>query len=367
MRVEPDKEVMPLHPLTSRQKEYESLWNPFREDVESILHSKAYVRYVDKAQVIYLSHHDHITYRGLHVQLVSSLARAIGRKLNLCLDLIEAISLGHDIGHTPFGHDGERYLNEISQEIGLGAFSHSRQSCRIATLIEPLNLTLATLDGFLCHDGGMASNLLLTSPSKDWKTFSDELDVKVQDPEKDLLPATHEAALVKISDTISYLERDVNDAITLGIIQAEDVPGGLFEADSRKMTYRVAQDLVKTFKRTGKIGLSMEIFTALKVLREFNFERIYHHKNLKAESNKIKEAYQLLFSHLHKEWKTKGKKSVLWAHFLHNKNEPYVDGFSCEAHIIDYIAGMTDGYFLRLFHELYVPNDIKVPHVLPFS
>jgi dGTPase len=354
--------------LTSRQEEESSLsWDPFHIDVEKILHANAYARYADKTQVVYLFHHDHIAYRGLHVQLVSSLARAIGRKLNLSLDLIEAISLGHDIGHTPFGHEGEKYLSEISQEAGLGAFSHSRQSCRVAMLIEPLNLTLATLDGFLCHDGAMDSSLLDTAPSKGWKEFNNEVELRLHQPEADLLPITQEAALVKLSDTISYVERDLNDAITLGIIRVEEVPKGLFEVDTRKMSSEIARDLIQTFKRTGKIGLSEEVFFALKETRDFNFDRIYFHKGLKTESQKIKRAYQLLFKALLKEWKNRGKESLLWTHFLHNRAKSYIEGCSHEAHVIDYIAGMTDGYFLRLFHELFVPTTIKVPHVLPFS
>jgi len=356
------------HLLTSRKEQEPSTpWDPFHIDVEKILHSNAYARYVDKTQVVYLFHHDHIAYRGLHVQLVSSLARLIGQKLSLSLDLIEAISLGHDIGHTPFGHEGEKYLSEISQEVGLGAFSHSRQSCRVAMLLEPLNLTLATLDGFLCHDGSMGCSLVDTAPSKGWKELSDEIDLRLNQPEADLLPITQEAALVKLSDTISYVERDLNDAITLGIVRIEEVPKGLFEVNNRKMSDKIASDLIQTFERTGKIGLSEEIFFALKELKEFNFDRIYFHKGLRTESQKIKEAYRLLFDSLLKEWKDREKKSVLWTHFLHNKAKSYIEGYSHEAHVIDYIAGMTDGYFLRLFDELFVPNTIKVPHVLPFS
>jgi len=234
-------------------------------------------------------------------------------------------------------------------------------------LIEPMNLTLATLDGFLCHDGAMSSNLLDIASSKGWKEFNNEVELRLDQPEADLFPITQEAALVKLSDTISYVERDLNDALTLGIIQVSDVPKGLFEVNNRKMSERIANDLIQTFERTGKIGLSEEMFFVLKKLREFNVERIYFHKELKSESQKIKRVYRLLFDALLKEWKKRGKESLLWTRFLRNKTESYVEGCSPEAHVIDYIAGMTDGYFLRLFHELFVPNTIKVPHVLPFS
>ena len=128
---------------------------PYKRDVDRIVHSKAYARYVDKTQVAYLVENDHITHRSLHVQLVSNFARGIAEILRLNLDLVEAIALGHDVGHPPFGHEGEGYLSSLSKEYGNGPFAHPWQSCRLLTDIEPLNLGLAVYDGFLCHDGGM--------------------------------------------------------------------------------------------------------------------------------------------------------------------------------------------------------------------
>ena len=129
----------------------------FSVDVDRILHSSAYARYIDKTQVFYLIKNDHITHRVLHVQLVSKIARTIGRFLGLNEDLIEAISLGHDIGHTPFGHDGERILSDICKKHGIGYFRHNVQSIQFLDKVERngdgWNLCLQTLDGILCHDG----------------------------------------------------------------------------------------------------------------------------------------------------------------------------------------------------------------------
>jgi dGTPase len=339
---------------------------PFHSDVETILYSKAYARYADKTQVVYLFHHDHISSRGLHVQLVSSFARGVGRKLGLNGDLIEAISLGHDIGHAPFGHEGEQYLHMLSQASGIGGFSHSRQSCRVASEIEPMNLTLGVLDGFLCHDGGMGDRTIEIAPEKTWQQHDAEVMSRRENPDGSLFPGTHEGALVKIADTASYLERDLDDAVTLGIVRRDEAPTTIFLDEQRAITEVVGRDIICNYQVSGTIGLSEEVFEALQQIRSFNFSRIYVHERLKTESQKIHTVYDLLFHHLLREWKQKGKKSVLWDHFLHNKNESYVDGHSAEQLVVDYIAGMTDGYFLRLFEEVFLPRMISVPDVLPF-
>jgi dGTPase len=354
--------VLPKAFLSRRRDENDE--DPFQSDVERILHSKAFARYADKTQVVYLLPHDHITYRGLHVQLVSSLARAVGRKLDLSLGLIEAISLGHDIGHAPFGHDGEGYLSELSQEEGIGAFSHSRQSCRVASEIEPMNLTLATLDGMLCHDGGMRTRMLEVVDLKDWKQHEEELERRVVTPAMDLAPGSLEGALVKLADTASYLERDLEDAVTLGIISAADIPKNPFGEKSLRAV--VAGDIEHVFRKTGSIGTSEEVFAYMQELRRFDFERIYCHAHLKRESKKIHAAYRLMFYRILEEWRQSGKNSVLWRHFLHSKDEKYIEGNPSAVHVVDYMSGMTDGYFLRLFQELFVPRMIEVPDVLPF-
>ena len=142
----------------------------FSVDADRILHSLAYARYIDKTQVFYLVKNDHITHRVLHVQLVSKIARTIGRFLGLNEDLLEAIALGHDIGHTPFGHDGERFLSRICEENGIGYFHHNLQSVQFLEKVERKgrgwNLCLQTLDGILCHDGEIHNERLLPVSDK---------------------------------------------------------------------------------------------------------------------------------------------------------------------------------------------------------
>lgn len=352
---------------TSRRRpESDGGWGEYCVDVQKILSSNAYARYADKTQVVYLLHHDHIATRALHVQLVSFLARTIGCRLGLSLDLLEAISLGHDLGHAPFGHEGEKYLREISVEAGLGPFSHARQSCRVAAEIEPLNLTLATLDGFLCHDGGLTTRLIEINPQKSWQRCTEELEYRLQDPEANIFPATTEAALVKLADTASYLERDIEDGLTLGLVVREQLLKVFPFSEGRPLTQLVAADVVKTYLNEGKIGLSEEVFAVLKVARAFCFDHIYFHAQLKTESEKVHSTYRLLFEALVRNWAVHSKGSILWRHFLHDKSEAYLSAYRPEQYVVDYIAGMTDGYFLRLFEELFVPSTIFVPGVLPF-
>ncbi len=207
-----NKEQELLHPKATFSKNHSRLNGPendhrlaYKRDVDRIVHSKAYSRYVDKTQVVYLVENDHVTHRGLHVQLVSSFARGIAEILRLNLDLVEAIALGHDVGHPPFGHEGEGYLSELSQEYGAGVFAHPWQSCRLFSEIEPLNLGLAVYDGFLCHDGGMCGTKLQPVFGKSWQDHFKEKEQKLKNPDQNIWPGTLEGCLVKLCDTMSYV------------------------------------------------------------------------------------------------------------------------------------------------------------------
>lgn len=333
---------------------------PYKRDVDRIVHSKAYARYTDKTQVVYLVDNDHITHRGLHVQLVSNFARGIAEILQLNLDLVEAISLGHDVGHTPFGHEGERYLSSIAKKRGVGYFSHSLQSCRLLSHIEPLNLGFAVYDGFLCHDGGMKERTLYPKKNKSWEDHFSEQQQKKEDPNINLQPATLEGCLVKMCDTISYVGKDIEDAIALGIIERKDIPKTILGSSNRDILNYLARDMIKSSYDKGYIEISIEAFDALKDLRTFNFQNIYTHPKLKVESFKIKSSYKILFEYLFEDFQKKEKESYLWNHFLSSKEQSYLDNFSVEEHIIDFLAGMTDRYFVRTLQDLVIPSTIQV-------
>jgi len=204
----------------------------FSVDVDRILHSLAYTRYIDKTQVFYLIENDHITHRMLHVQLVSKISRTIGRYLRLNEDLIEAIALGHDIGHTPFGHDGEKFLSKICKSHNIGQFLHSVQSIQFLDKVERkgrgLNLCLQTLDGILCHDGEIHNRLLKPCADNSFKVFKKKLNNKKNNPKAHFVPMTMEGCVVRMADTISYIGRDIEDAIRLSVIKRSDLPRVLF-------------------------------------------------------------------------------------------------------------------------------------------
>lgn len=203
---------------------------PFFHDTDKIIHSLAYTRYIDKTQVFYLFENDHITHRVLHVQLVSKIARVIGRALSLNEDLIDAISLGHDLGHVPYGHDGERKLDEILQKKTNEFFCHNAQSVRALQKIENkgsgLNLTLQVLDGILCHNGELMLKQYNPNYNKSKEEFLNEYDNcwKVENSSKKIISMTLEGCVMRIADVIAYIGRDLEDAITLGLIKRSDVP-----------------------------------------------------------------------------------------------------------------------------------------------
>lgn len=363
-QLQEEKQLNPQAAFSKNHSRYQPISEdyrlPYKRDVDSIIHSKAYARYVDKTQVAYLIQNDHITHRSLHVQLVSSFARGIAEILRLNVNLVEAIALGHDVGHPPFGHEGEGYLSELSIEYGNGAFTHPWQSCRLFTTIEPLNLGLAVYDGFLCHDGGMAENKLSPKFGKSWNDHFEERKRKQMDPDINLFPATLEGCLVKLCDTLSYLGRDIEDAISMGLIKREQIPKTTLGIYNKDILNVLAQDLIKNSYEQDYIAISEETYQELVLVRKFNFDNIYMHPKLKVESAKIRRSYRILFDMLFDELEKNMHHSFIWTHFLHNKSESYLETTSHVQMVVDYIAGMTDSYFVRTLEKLAVPKSIEL-------
>jgi len=333
---------------------------PYKRDVDRILHSKAYARYVDKTQVVYLVENDHITHRSLHVQLVSSFARGIAEILLLNGDLVEAIALGHDVGHAPFGHEGEGYLSALSIVHDNGPFSHPLQSCRLFSEIELLNLGLAVYDGFLCHDGGMNGNILAPQFNKTWEDHFKERKQKKNHPDGNMIPATLEGCLVKLCDTMSYIGRDIEDAINLGILKRNEIPQTILGTTNREILGNLAADIIRHSYGNEYIALSEEAYDALRTLRHFNFQHIYTHPKLKVESAKIKHSYRVLFEWLLNDLQDLKEESYLWKHYLRKRNEKYLAQTSAVQMVIDYISGMTDNFFIRTLEKILVPAKIHL-------
>ncbi len=327
---------------------------PFSIDVDRILHSRAYTRYIDKTQVFYLIHHDHITHRVLHVQLVSKIARTIGRYLGLNEDLIEAVALGHDIGHTPFGHDGERFLSELCSSSGIGYFLHNVQSVQFLDRVERKgkgwNLCLQTLDGILCHDGEIHNQALKPNRKKTFETLGKEMTAKKGGPATMLIPMTLEGCVARMADTISYIGRDIEDAIRLDMIKRSDLPKECVDIlgdTNGSIVYHLVTDIINNSFQNSYIAFSPEVSDALKRLKDFNLKRIYMNPKIKTHTATIKKLFEILFAQYCYDIETENRSSVIFNGFLKDMSDDYINNHSKEEIVRDFIAGMTDQYFLR--------------------
>jgi dGTPase len=350
-----------------RRKEEESILMGHRQsfslDADRILHSLAYSRYIDKTQVFYLIKNDHITHRVLHVQLVSKIARTVGRLLKLNEDLIEAIALAHDIGHTPFGHDGERFLTEISKSHGLGPFFHNVQSVRFLEKIERKgkgwNLTLQVLDGILCHDGEVHSQALKPMADKNFKTFDTEMKEKEKMPSMDLLPMSLEGCVVRMADTISYIGRDIEDAIRLGLIERSELPDDscrILGDTNGTIVYTLVEDLVTHSLDRPYACFSPEVGEALKGLKRFNQEHIYMSEKVKQQTPKIKLMFEMLFERYLDDLQRGNEDSDVQREYLEGMASEYREETSPAGIVRDFIAGMTDEYFLDQCQKHLIPQ-----------
>jgi dGTPase len=335
----------------------------FSVDADRILHSLAYSRYVDKTQVFYLLKNDHVTHRVLHVQLVSKIARTIGRLLRLNEDLIEAISLGHDIGHTPFGHDGERFLSGLCESHGIGRFLHSVQSVRFLETIERKgkgwNLTLQVLDGIFCHDGEVHSQVLKPDSEKDFERFEAQMQNKEKEPSQDYWPMTLEGCVVRMADTISYIGRDIEDAIRLGLIERGDIPQAckrVLGDTNGTIVYRLVEDLVSSSLDKPHIQFSPEVGETLKALKNFNHEHIYRNPLVKQQTNKVKLMFELLFDQYLRDLAQGNGISDVFREFLDGMTDAYRERTPHVTIVRDFIAGMTDDYFLNQCHKRLIPQ-----------
>lgn|SRR5512139_173050 len=338
----------------------------FSLDADRILHSLAYTRYIDKTQVFYLIDNDHITHRVLHVQFLSKIARDIGRFLGLNEDLIEAIALGHDIGHAPFGHDGERHLSAICEGHGIGSFQHNVQSVRSLDRIERKgrgwNLSLQVLDGVLCHDGEIHEAELRPRPGKTFDDLDREIALKTYKPEEVLVPMTLEGCVVRLADTISYIGRDIEDAIRLNLVSRDQIPASCASklgTTNGAIVYNLVEDVIKNSAGRDAVAFSAEVSDALRELKTFNYRYIYQNPKIKGEEQKIGRLFALLFELYLEDFKKERRDSALFGGFLEGMSPDYLEGNSPAEIVRDFIAGMTDDYFLKQCQERLLPR--KMP------
>lgn len=330
----------------------------FFRDIDRIIHSSGYARYIDKTQVYSFVQNDHITRRVLHVQLVSKIARTIGRSLRLNEDLIEAMALGHDIGHTPFGHKGESILNEICKEENIGAFCHNAQSVRELQTMEGLNISLQTLDGILAHNGEILINKYTYNPQKTREEFEEELKRTFQTDNysKQIRPMTLEGCVVRLSDVIAYIGRDIEDAIKVGVITREDIPKEITEIlgdTNSNIVDALIKDVIINSYDKPYLMFSEEVFEKLIKLKDWNYKTIYESDMANKNYEKIDKLFKPLYNkYLEKlqngEYKTLegedfSEKNLY--EFIRKMNEN--EDFNIKRAVIDYIAGQTDKFFLN--------------------
>ena len=322
-------------------------------DIDRIIHSLSYTRYIDKTQVFPFKENDHISKRMIHVQLVSKVARTIGRALNLNEDLIEAIALGHDIGHTPLGHEGEYILDEIStRELG-ERFAHNIQSVRHCMYVENngegLNLSIQVLDGIMCHNGEMLSNEYIPTPkTKDEFLKQYETAYKDLNSTKKCHPMTLEGCVVRLSVIIGYIGRDIEDAIALGKFDRKELPKEITNVlgnNNKDIINNIVLDIIKNSLNKPYIKMSSEVYNALFNLKKFNYDNIYNKSMTKEELEYYRLGMNKIYNRYLKDIETKNKNSIIYTLFLNYQNIHYLNNTSSKRKVIDFIAGMTDDLF----------------------
>lgn len=343
----------------------------FFHDTDRIIHCKGYSRYIDKTQVFSHIKNDHITRRVLHVQMVSKVARTIGRFLRANEDLIEAIALAHDLGHAPFGHIGEDIIAYILEDKGEGSFVHNAQSVRLLDCIENkgkgLNLTLQVLDGILGHNGEFWKQKLEYNPANlTWKILDDNLTKcltlpRSEKPEKRIFPSTIEGCIVRVSDVFAYVGRDIEDAILLGVIKRDNLPKTATEIlgdTNQSIIHNLVMDITHNSHDKGELHFSEPCFWAMKELLDFNYKNIYKTDFAQEQQVKFEKMIKELFDSYLDDMARGDERSPIYAHFLKDMKPNYISSNSHCRIIADFISGMTDHFLVDQYLERFIPKEV---------
>lgn len=387
-RMEADRQLKKENPYACKDsdiiREYPNhdranIWRPaFVRDVEKILHNPYYLRYADKTQVFSFVNNDNVSRRAYHVQLVARIARNIGRGLGLNEDLIEAISLGHDIGHTPFGHAGERHLSDIYHSRTGRYFNHNIQSARVFTRIFPVNLSLQTLDGIICHNGELELEEYKPDSYSDFDTFKAKMEETYIDKDaiERLVPATLEGCVMRVSDIIAYVGKDRQDAETLGIIKEGDIEfsGGAIGTNNAEIINNMIVNLLENSYGKDYISMDDEYFKAFRAAKKEN-TKIYMRDDLdRVFDEKVFPMMDKMYERLLKDYKEGNKNSLIFKHHIEPvlKYNDYSNGFykgrvkyleeEDNAIVVDYIASMTDDYFVDAYDYLFPEDKINIKY-----
>lgn len=337
----------------------------FIRDTDKIIHCPYFNRYADKTQVFSFYKNDDISHRILHVQLVSRIARTIGKALCLNLDLIEAIALGHDIGHTPFGHEGEEFLDELLFSHTGRHFSHNIQSVRVLDKIFPYNITLQTLNGIAAHDGEMELSEYHPKPLDSFAEFDRQIEACFADKRnvRKLVPATLEGCVMRISDIIAYLGKDRQDAERAHIVSNADFEGGAIGSYNAEIINNLIVNIVENSYKKPYIKMDDKHFAALKKAKSDNYELIYKNDSVKSAMREtVKPMMARVYERLLSDLENENSASPIFTHHIsfvnkaHYKRDIPYEETEPNQLVTDYISSMTDDYFVDLY-SYFFPND----------
>jgi len=336
----------------------------FVRDAEKILHMPAYNRLAGKTQVFSFRANDDLCRRGLHVQLVSRVARDIGRALGLNLDLIDAIALGHDIGHTPFGHAGERFLNDSYHERTGRWFFHNVQSVRVLDVMGGRNLSLQTLDGVICHNGEFEQQVFETSGLKDFDTFDRVVQRCWEQGDEAisrLRPMTLEGCCVRLADIIAYVGKDRQDAIRAGICGEGDFEDGLGGAYNSWALSALVADVVEHSLGKPRLEMGAQAFNEMARAKRENYRKIYGDAEVNGNfSAEIREVFALMYQQILDDLASGRQEAPVFRHHVRVVSEwlsyygrAYRWEDDLDLTVVDYLSSMTDNYFVAYARALY--------------
>lgn len=341
----------------------------FIRDIDKIMNCPYFSRYEDKTQVFSLYKNDDITHRSLHVQFVSRIARTIGKALSLNLELIEAIALGHDIGHTPFGHAGEYVLDELYFNHTNRHFNHNIQSYRVLDKIFNYNLTLQTLDGIISHNGELELDEYRPAALNDFS----ELDEKIENSYtkegfvRTLVPSTLEACVVRIADIIAYIGKDRQDAILTKSVKDFNFTHGEIGVFNAEMINNITTNIIENSYGKPYIKMSKEYFQALQTAKQENYQKIYSAEKTQSQTSSVlKPMMSKMYDKLLYDMHNHNKYSYIFTHHIgyinksHYKRKSPYENIEPNQIVVDYIASMTDDYFIDLFNNLFPDNTLDL-------
>lgn len=348
-------------------------------DCEKIIHAPYYNRYADKTQVFSFYKNDDITRRALHVQLVSRISRNIGSLLGLNVDLIEAIALGHDIGHTPFGHAGERYLSECLQEKTGRFFNHNVHSVRVLDGILNRNISLQTLDGILCHNGEFAMQEYRPSKMGDFESFDKKYEECYVDEKAigRLVPYTLEACVVRICDMIAYLGKDRQDAKRANLIKDDGIfDEQTFGKSNPEIINNLIVNIVENSYGRDCILMDDEYYKAIKATKKENYKKIYFNEVLdQTYENCVRPMVHQMYDKLLLDLQSGDRNSIIYKHHVdfvkentsYYGNDDYLERTEENQIVVDFIASMTDDYFVDLYEYLFPKSRYQIKYVSYFE